>query len=230
MNSDILLYNMNMAVQTTKKAIELRRLGRSYSDIAKELKVSRASVCGWVKNVRLTEAEKANLQKSLKTKIERGRMKASISIRSRSVFKEKNAYEIAEKEFNKFIKDPLFMLGIGFLAYHGTKKGSTFQFTNSTPAIIHIMHLWIEKYLGISKTDLKYRLFLALSHKNGDSENFWATSLKIPLSLFHKTYYLRLSSKKGREYNGSLSLYISRIEVIRKVIAWQKLTMRYYDQ
>ena len=38
MNSSILLYNMNSNVQYSKKAIELRRLGFSYTDISTELR------------------------------------------------------------------------------------------------------------------------------------------------------------------------------------------------
>ena len=56
---------MNLYVQFSKKAIELRRSGYSYTDIARELKVSRASVCAWVKHVKLTEAERQHLRKNL---------------------------------------------------------------------------------------------------------------------------------------------------------------------
>ena len=111
-----------MSVQMNKKAIELRRLGYSYSDISKELKVSKASISNWVKNVRLTESEKIVLEKNIKNKIKRGRMNSSIAMRSRKIFKEKIAYENAEKEFAKFSKEPLFMLGLGLYWAHGLKK------------------------------------------------------------------------------------------------------------
>lgn len=219
---------MNQNVQFVTKSIELRRLGYSYSDIARELKISKASVCGWVKNVRLTETEKLRLQKNLKSKMERGRLKASIAIRSKNVFKEKVVYENAEKEFEKFIKDPLFMLGIGLCSAHGLKKGNNFQFVSPSPAIARIILMWVEKYLNLSKNTPKYRIFVATSHKNNECEQFWARNLGISPTVFQKTMYLPQNNKKGREYNGSLTLTISRIEVVRKVIAWQKLIMRYY--
>lgn len=218
-----------MDVQYNKKAIELRRLGYSYTDIARELKVSRASVCSWVKKVRLTEVEKSILAKNVKTKIERGRMKALITIRSKSVFKEKIAYDSAEKEFEKFLKDPLFTLGLGLCTTGGVKKGSSFQFSTSDPKIMKIILLWIEKYFGFKKNTLKYRLFLAVSHKNAECEQFWSKSLGISEKLFQKTVHLSQNTKKSPEYKGSLCLTVSNIEMVRRIIAWQKLTIRYYD-
>ena len=219
-----------MNVQSSKKAIELRRLGYSYTDIAKELEVSRASVCSWVKNVRLTIAEEINLQKNLKLKRERGILKTSISIRSKNVFKEKVAYENAEKEFKKLVNDTFFIFGIGLLTASGLKKGNFLQFVSQNPMIMRIMLAWIEKYLLLSKNVVKFRLFVAISHKNTGCENFWTMSLGIPSTFLQKTIYLSQSNKKGREYKGSCALTVSRIDVVRKIIAWQKLLIQYYSE
>jgi len=117
-----------MGVQMSKKAIELRRLGFSYSDISKELKVSKASISNWLKNIKLTENEKVNLEKNLKNKIAKGRMNSLIAIRSKKVFKDKFVYDNANKEFEKFSKEPLFMLGLGLYWAHGLKKGNSIYF------------------------------------------------------------------------------------------------------
>ncbi len=230
MNSSILLYNMKDNVQSSKKAIELRRLGLSYADISIELKVSKTSVSNWVKNVRLTESEKINLQKNLKSKMERGRMKASISIRSKKVFKEKVAYENAEKEFQKHVKDPFFMLGLGIYGFHSQKKANSFQFMSSDLPRVKTMLAWMEKYLNLSLKIPKYRLFINFTHEKMECEQYWAKNLDISSELFQKTIYLRSQKhKEDREYKGSLAIIVPKIEVIRKVIAWQKLAMRYYS-
>jgi predicted transcriptional regulator len=180
---------MNVAVHNPKKAIELRRTGLSYADIAKQLKVSRSAVCVWVKNLRLTETEKAQLQKNLKAKIERGRMRASITIRSRKVFKEKTIYEEVERGFEKKSKDPLFMFGMGLWGTLPMRKGGfSLQFTTSNSEIMNIMTIWVEKYLDIPKKSLKFR-----------------------------------------NYKGSKAIIITKVDYIRKIIAWQKLIMRYHS-
>jgi transcriptional regulator with XRE-family HTH domain len=220
-------------VQMSKKAIELRRLGLSYSDIAKQLKVSKTSVSNWVKNVRLTEGEKINLQKNLKGKVGRGRMMASISIRSKKVFKEKVAYEKAEKDFAIFNRDPIFILGLGLCLSHGLKNGpktvGSFQFVSSDQYIIKIILNWMDKYLNFPKKSIKYKLFIDILQKNNNFEQVWSKITGVPVTSFGKTAYLNSrKARKDKEYKGSLAIIISRVEVIRRVIAWQKLAIRYY--
>ena len=214
----------------SKRAIELRKLGYSYTDIIKELKVSRASVSNWVKNIRLTESEKVNLEKNLKNKIKRGRMNSTIAVRSKKIFKEKIAYDNAEKEYEKFSKDPFFMLGLGLYWAHGLKKGNYFQFVNHNYSVLKIILLWMKKYLNITKTIPRYRLFINISHRNGEYEDIWAKNMDISRKLFQKTVYTNsVKNVNDREYKGSLAIIVSKVDVFRKIIAWQKILIRYYD-
>ena len=54
-------------------------------------------------------------------------MNSTIAVRSKKIFKEKIAYDNAEKEYEKFSKDPFFMLGLGLYWAHGLKKGNYFK-------------------------------------------------------------------------------------------------------
>lgn len=153
------------------------------------LKVSRSAVCAWVKNVRLTESEKSHLQKNLKIKMERGRMRALIALRSRKVFKEKVIYEEAERGYEKKAKDPFFMLGLGLWGTPQHKKGNfSLYFTTSSQEMMKIMISWVEKYLEIPKKSIKLR-----------------------------------------NYKESATLVVSKVDLASRIIAWQKLTMRYYS-
>ena len=220
---------MKDIVQMNSQAIELRRQGYSYSDISKKLKVSKTSISNWVRNVRLTENEKNNLENSLKMKRQRSRMQASISIKAKKVFKERVAYDNAEKDFKKFISDPFFTLGLGLYWQHGLKRGNYFQFTSSELNSIRIMIAWIEKYINFHKSKAKYRLFTHFSQKEKENEDYWAQIIGVSRDLFLKTIYSRaISRKDDREYKGSIAVIITRIAVLRMVIAWQKLAMRYY--
>jgi predicted transcriptional regulator len=193
MNNDILVYAMDISVHFQKKAIELRREGNSYADIAKHMRVSRSAVCNWVKNVRLTEAEKELLKKKQEAKRSKAKMNALITLRSRKVYKEKVAFESAEKEFEKFSKDPMFMLGIGMWGFEKIQKQRTmFTFTASNSENMAFMSKWVQKYLGIPPKSLKIRLFKL---KRGESTAFT----------------------------------LSKMQYVRKLIAWQKLTMLYYS-
>lgn len=160
---------MNSIVQNSQKAIQLRRLGHSYSDIAKELKVSRTSVCNWVKNVRLSESEKHILQKMIANKMARAKMQSSISLRARKVFKEKVSYENAEKNFGRNMKDPIFSIGLGLYCAKGSLTGGNIQFIHKNELLVKIMLVWLEKYLKIPKNKLNYRPYSRNMANNKDS-------------------------------------------------------------
>ncbi len=191
---------MNQTIQVGQKAIQLRRLGYSYTDISRELKVSRASVCNWVKNVRLTEHEKQILQKSIANKMNRARMKASISLRSRTVFKEKRAFDEAERDFKKNLKDPLFSTGLALYCAKSSFSGGNIQFTHSNPAFIHIFLTWMQKYLQISEENVKKIFSKNVSEK----------------------------AKITNQNKGSMTIIVSNIRAMRTLIAWQKLLIQYY--
>lgn len=158
-------------------------------------------------------------------------MMAMISLRSRKVFKEKIAYDTAEKDFPKLAKDPFFMLGMGLGGIEqGIRNRSSFQFTTDNPEIAELMLSWIEKYLFVPRKTLKYRLFVSNSHKDQEYGQFWAKKLRISDNSFQKPVYLKTKKdEKDKEYKGSISFVISKIEVVRRIIAWQKLTIGYYS-
>jgi hypothetical protein len=188
---------MNIHVQNQKEAVILRRQGFSYTDISKRLKVSRASVCNWVKNIKLTEQERSLLQKNNKNKSERGRMRARITIQGRRVFKEKNIYETAEKEFPKMAKDPFFMFGLGLWGFERHQKNRTsFTFTTPTHENMTVMLQWLKNYLQISEKTLKIRV---------------------------------IKHSKASNASESRSITITKILAVRRLLAWQKLTMLYYS-
>lgn len=221
---------MKGTVQSVQKAIQLRRLGHSYSDIARELKVSRASVCNWVKNVRLTEHEKGILQKSLTAKMHRAHMKASISLRARKVFKEKQSFEEAEKNFKKNLKESLFAVGLGLYCSKGSLVGGNIQFIHTNEDFLRIILLWLHKYLEISKNEAKYRLFVDFSSPEGELEKKWAHVLGIYEGNIVKIITSKHPKKvkKPNDYKGSLGIVVSKIEAMRTIISWQKLLIKYY--
>ena len=90
---------------------------------------------------------------------------------------------------------------------------------------------WIKKYLISDDSLLKYRLFIHLPYKHENCEGYWASLLKIHPSDFQKTIYKPTPHilKKNLDYKGCMRIDITRIDVLRKIMAWQKLLIKYYD-
>ncbi len=221
---------MNTNVQKKNTAINLRKQGWSYSEIVKELNVAKGTLSGWLKDILLSEQQLFDLKNRLTTKVARGRLQASIALRTRRMIRERDVQISAEKEFEKFIKDPFFITGLCLYWAEGAKKNTYFAFMNSDPEMHVMMRKWIRKFLNLKETSLKYRLYIHEPYKEENCEAYWANKLRIPVDSLQKTTFKPTPHKvkKNPEYKGCLRLSITKIEILRRVMAWQKLLITYY--
>jgi transcriptional regulator with XRE-family HTH domain len=220
-------------VQSRLRAINLRESGFSYNEILKEIKVPKSTLAYWLRGIPLDDKQTFLLKARVLDRQKRGRFSTAIALRARRVYREKAAYDSAEKEFREYARDRFFVLGVTLYWAGGGKGGSHFQFVNSDPEMIHIMIRWAEKYLKMSKKDFTYRLFINESHKDALFDDFWAKNIGIKKDMIKKTlqkrsYNLGVFVRNNPQYKGSLRININRIFVLRKVLAWQNLLIKYY--
>ncbi len=173
-------------IQKLKKAREMRLSGSSLSEISKEIHISRSSLSIWLKDIVLTELQINEMKKRVSGRMSRGRLNASIKIRSKRVYQEKKIYDQAKREFVHLSEDPVFMSGLTMYQLNGTKQGTSFQFACSDQNIVNFMIFWVKRYLKIEEILIK-----------------------------------------KRNYGGYLRLDISRVEILRRVLSWQKLLVQY---
>lgn len=221
---------MNSNVQLRNKAINLRKEGKSYSEIMRELNVPKSTLSYWLRDISLTEKQNSDLNERLQDKISKGRLKTSIALRARRMVRENRVFDEAEREFKEFIEDPFFTAGILLYWAEGAKKSNYFSFINSDPAMLILMVKWLKKYFALESSLLKYRLYIHLPYRNENCEEYWAKLLDISSENFYKTTYKPTPHdvKKNNDYKGCLRVIITRIDVLRKIMAWQKLLIKYY--
>lgn len=176
-------------IHNLKKARELRLSGKSLSEISREINISPSTLSLWLKDIVLNDRQILDLKTRISHRVSRGRLNASIALKSGRIFREKKIFDDAEKDFFILIKEPFFILGMTLYWVKGAKKGSCFQFASSDLSMISIMSIWIKKYLKIDDSLIKRREYA--------------------------TYY---------------RIDVSRIDVLRRVVAWQKLLVQYYDR
>jgi len=231
-------------VQVKNMAILLRNSGLSYSEIIKEIKVPKSTLSYWLKNIPLDDRGRALLQSRLVEKQKRGRFSTSIALRARKVFKEKVAFDAAEKEFNVFCKEDkennysFFTTGIALYWSSGGKKGNHFQFVSSDPDMMLFMIKWVEKYVKVPKRDIRFRICIKEAYMAQNLDNFWSRTLLIPKESLkisiQKVIYSNINhisqskTTKNPYYKGSCMMTISGVAILRKILAWQNLLIKYY--
>jgi hypothetical protein len=149
-------------------------------------------------------------------------------LRARRVYREKAAYDDAEKEFKTFCKDSFFMSGISLYWAHGGKKSGYFQFISAEPEMLRLMISWIEKYLLVPKGEIGFRLFIHEPNKAQNIEDFWEKTLSSPKNTFKITRIRGRGMHNNPNYKGSCMIFITNVAILRKVLAWQNQLIKYY--
>lgn len=180
---------MKHLVQEKAKAIELRKKGYSYREIMAIVPVAKSSLSLWLKDLPLTTAEKKVLKHRTNKNISRGRIKAASTHHQNRLRREKERVPGIKAIFEKFKNDPLFQLGIGLYWAEGAKNSGSIMFTNSDSTMIIVMLLWLEKFVGCNRFDLRYRLYIHKPYAHENCEEWWAKQLGVELSTFTPTSY-----------------------------------------
>ena len=222
---------MRSMVQERARAIALRKQGYSYSDILKEVPVSKSSISIWLQDLKLTDQEKKSLKNRRESNISLGRIRAGAVLRQNRLERERLLFLTAKEEFKTWADDPFFHVGIALYWAEGAKRNSAFMFVNSDSEMMALMVLWIESFLKIDRKTLKYRLFIHKPYAHENCEAWWAGELKVPLSSFQKTIYkpTGLLVKKRPNYKGCLRIEMS-LKYLRIMQFWQNLLIGHHGK
>jgi len=154
-----------------------------------------------------------------------GRIRAAAVHRENRLAREKTLFEESQKDLEHYRNDPLFVLGVGLYWAEGAKRASSFAFVNSDEDMIHLMILWIEKYLKIQRETFNARLYIHKPYAHERCEEHWSNRTGIPLTNFRKTIFKPsgLGVKKRPNYKGCIRIMAGGTWALRKVTFWQHL-------
>jgi len=212
-----------------KKALILRRTGKSLKKIATKLGVSVSIVSAWCREVELTEQQREKLKRR-KVNIRHLRRLAKQSHLAK-ISRIRKHFEDSFAEIKPLTDNELFLTGLALYWAEGFKsvKESRLGFCNSDPRMIKFMLRWFQKGLKISKQNFLLRTEFNESHKDRTEEIkiYWSKLTQIPLSQFEKPFYQRsawLKDYPNREdYFGVLRIRVRKSsELLYKTRGWIK--------
>lgn len=221
---------MRALVREKELAITLRKRGRSYREILATVPVAKSTLSEWLRDLALTQSEKKILRHRKDSNITRGRIRAAAALSTRRLEREKILFSEAEKEYENFKTDPLFAVGIALYWAEGSKRNSSFSFTNSDPDMVNLMLAWVECFLGWSRSIVKARLYIHKPYAHENCEGFWQKRISIPIENFQRTIYkpTGLLVKKRPNYKGCLRVHIDKVAFLKKTLFWQSMLIDEY--
>ncbi len=212
--------------QDKEIAFKLRKDGRSYRDIQKELGISRSTLCDWFRKEEWSKHIKTmNNQRNFS--LGKDRLKLLHDARNKMLdLKYKNVAIEAENEFNIFKKDPLFTAGLMIYAGEGDKRSQNNSRVSNSEFYLHNIFIqFAQKYLKINKENIKFSLIIYPDLDENECINVWMEKLNISRLNFYKTHTILGREKiKKLQYGIGTSIISSKVVVKKKILKWLELS------
>lgn len=210
-----------------QEAIRLRHLGKSYSEIAALLTVSKSTLSLWLRNVELDESIKSILE----SKKFLGQQKGGLSKKNFRILSQNFLELSALKEIDKISNRELWLLGIIAYWCEGSKQkeynvSQPVVFANSDPILLKLFVKWLKVICKINENDILYTIYI---HENANSKKallYWSKEMNILENKFTRTILKKHKVKTKRKnidgtYNGLLRVTVRRsTNLNRKIKGW----------
>lgn len=215
-------------IQKHQRAIELRLQGKSYSQIKKELKVSKSSLSLWLRQYPLSKKNFKRLTSRNEKRIESFRKTMRLKRETRL-----NAVYLREKQKLLPLKSrELYLVGLFLYWGEGLKAStSSVSISNSDPKVMKFFIYWLTKSLKIPMQRLRVKMHFYKDMNIKTETAFWSNELKIPVSQFNKPYIKNTTLKsviyKGFGH-GTCDITIGGVPLKEEIMMGIKAISNYY--
>ncbi|KKS31998.1 MAG: hypothetical protein UU93_C0012G0017 [Candidatus Amesbacteria bacterium GW2011_GWA2_42_12] len=212
-----------MDVLLKKKAIGLRNIGESYSQISQELMVNKSTLSGWLKDIVLSDELKKKISSRRPQWIENYKR----AVKIRNDLKMKNLIGKTKKDFGFLTKRDWEVAGAFLYWGEGEKgRGSAISVSNTNPDIILFAINWLEKCFDLDRSNMKFYLHLYSDMNIGEKVKYWCSYLDIKESQFGKPYIKKstlLSIDFKSFKHGTCRLYYGDVKIKDRILSLVKL-------
>lgn len=213
-----------------EKAIQLRREGKTYSQIMKVVPVAKSTISLWLKEVGLSVPQQQNITAARIAAAKRG----GEAKRKQRINKQKVLWAKAQAEILEITKHELFLIGVVLYWAEGTKEkdyhpGSRMAFVNSDPRMIKLFLTWLLDVVGVARDRISIEIFIHENHAYRITAvlQYWIEQTGFSADFFTKVRYkkniITTLRKKvdDKTYFGLLKISVRHSsELMRMVTGW----------
>lgn len=212
------------------QAIRLRREGKSYGEIVKELEVGKSTIALWLRNSGEDFSGVKSANRELNQKLSGENLAQYVAFRKQSLFiKYDKAIKEAKTDFEKWERSPLFIVGLMLYAGEGDKTTRCHIRVSNSDFRIHRAFMgFMEKYLLFAREKFSFQV---LGHEGDDREvleGYWAEKLGVSREKFHKTQLVSGKSKKRLQF-GTCMTIINNTRAKYKLLEWIDLALKKFN-
>lgn len=220
---------MEAKLKDKENVIKLRKLGYSYSEILKKVRVSKSSLSSWLRDVKITNSQ----IERLRSKNANARKLGSLVLKKMRIEKTKRIVDKAKSEIVDLNDNYLKIIGTILYWAEGSKQkehnpSKELVFTNSDVNMIKIYLLWLRKCLFTKNENIVFEIYIHETYNKTKNEliRYWSKVTGFPMKNFKKIYFKKnkvnsFRKNRGKEYNGVLRISVKKsTDINRKVMGW----------
>lgn len=198
------------SVVLKEKAIALRNRGLTYSEIQKEVPVSKSLLSTWLRDIVLDPAVATIMEIRGFRRLAMAREKAALTLHEKRAIRNNLLKQMASGSFRIYQAEPFFMLGLGVLSSFIRKDQPSMRLKISDVSMAKTLLLWLRKYPQLSTSEVKVTI-------NGSNTGEFAEML---VGLGEMFRVKPVGSTKE-----SLEIKVFHQDALRKIRTWQKLAL-----
>ena len=209
------------------QAVEFRKRGFTYSEIAKITGVSKATIANWLgKKAFSKRIKEDNVRRAAKENSKRiGLLNKARSNQYKRLYKEAEA--AAALEFRHFKKNPLFVAGLMLYIGEGdTTDARRVRITHARKEVHHIFIAFAVEYLGVPREKIRFWLLLYPDMDERLCMRAWKKVLKLSPDNFYKNQVIQGRNKKQTLHHGVGNTIIGSAVLKCRLMKWVELALR----
>jgi hypothetical protein len=214
------IYNISMGsnIDLKKKAIDLRRNGKSYNEIIKTLGIkSKGTLNAWFKNLKLSKKSKKLLEKNNRLAHKRGLFISNTRRSERIKEENKEAYRSGLENIDSISEKELLLIGASIYWGEGSKSermtSTPLDFSNSDPLMVSVYMKFLRQILKVPEERIGAGIHLYSSTPINKAKKFWALTTGLPENRFFIINQVSKASQGKRPFNilpyGTIAIKVS---------------------
>ncbi len=216
-----------------KQAVFLRKMGKSYSEISRELRIPKSTLSYWLRDVGMKRIlrEKLNRRSNeagLKALLKRNKLQTMEAQKRANVIMEKSAQEIMNLDLEK-----LRLIGVALYLGEGGKSQNRVDFTNSNPEIIRLIMIFFRQTCKVREEKFRIQLSIHDGKNIPRAKKYWSEITGVPEKQFIKVNLSisKYSKKKRRKKLpfGTIQIRIADVRLFHRIQGWTRGTIQEID-
>ena len=210
-----------------EQAVQFRKRGFTYSEIAKIVDVSVSTLSLWLAKKNFSKLIKEdNIKRAAKDNVKRiGLINKARKAERASRYTE--AIHSAETEYKHYKKDPLFVAGLMLYVGEGDKTTKhLIRIANADMEVHRIFISFAKAYLGVPQEKFRFWILLYPDLSEKTCVKLWSKKLNLTKDNFHKNQVIESRSKKRTLQHGVGNTIIGGTILKLKLTKWIELAQK----